>query len=187
MGGLEGAMGRGEGGRVRSVSEANPRASGRAERGMRIGRHRRAGLGRAREEPPMTRAGSGSGATTPRRTAWRTTSRRLPRATPPICLTFHVERGSRADAPSLLAFHGCEPTRIWRPHSASGGGTLWPRASQGRGRGQATTHGMVDGGEGTMHNEWEHSPMEGRGGRMSGAGACARARADDGGAAMEGS
>jgi hypothetical protein len=26
--------------------------------------------------------------------------------TPPICLTFHVERGSRADASSLLAFHG---------------------------------------------------------------------------------
>jgi hypothetical protein len=39
---------------------------------------------------------------------------------------------------------------------------LWPRASQGRGRGQASTHGVVDRGEGTMHSEWERSPMEGR-------------------------
>jgi hypothetical protein len=83
MGGLEGAMGRGEGERVRSASEANPRASRRAERGMRIGRHRRAGLERAREEAPMTGAGSRSGVMTPRRTARRTTLRRLPRATPP--------------------------------------------------------------------------------------------------------
>jgi hypothetical protein len=45
QGGLEGAMGRGEGERVRSASEANPRASRRAERGMRIGRHQRAGEG----------------------------------------------------------------------------------------------------------------------------------------------
>jgi hypothetical protein len=36
-----------------------------------------------------------------------------------------------------------------------------------------------------MHSEWEQSPMEGRGGRMSGVGACARARADDGGATMD--
>jgi hypothetical protein len=82
-GGLEGAMGRGEGERVRSESEANPRPSGWTERGMRIGRHRRVGLERAREEAPMMGAGSGSGVTTPRRTAWMTTSRQLPRATPP--------------------------------------------------------------------------------------------------------
>jgi hypothetical protein len=81
--GLEGAMGRGEGKRVRSASEANSRASGQAERRMRIGRHQRAGLGPAREEAPMTGAGSGSGATTPHRTVRRTTLRRLPRATPP--------------------------------------------------------------------------------------------------------
>jgi hypothetical protein len=38
-----------------------------------------------------------------------------------------------------------------------------------------------------MHSEWERSPMEGRGERMSGAGACAQARADDGGVAMDSS
>lgn len=40
----------------------------------------------------------------------------------------------------------------------------------GQGQGQASTHGVVDGGEGTMHSEWERSPIEGREGRMSGAG-----------------
>jgi hypothetical protein len=150
-------MGRGEGGRVRSVLEANPRASGRAERGMRIGRHRRAGLGRAREEALMMGAGSGSGATTPHRTAWRTTSRRLPRATPSICLTFHVERGSRADAPSLLAFHGCEPGlssrdriarrgegRCGHEHRRDGGGGRQRRSGWLTGaRARCTTSGRI--------------------------------------------
>jgi hypothetical protein len=45
----------------------------------------------------------------------------------------------------LVSKHGAQ--------SASGEGALWPRASQGWGRGQASTHGVVDGGEGTMHSE----------------------------------
>jgi hypothetical protein len=49
-----------------------------------------------------------------------------------------------------------------------GEGALWPRTSQGRGRGQASTHGVVDGGEGTMHTA-----------RMSGAVADGRARGED--------
>jgi hypothetical protein len=63
-GGLEGAMGRSEGERVRSASEANPRASGRAERGMQIGRHRHVGWtgagarGRAGARAPSMEGGA---------------------------------------------------------------------------------------------------------------------------------